>query len=307
MLEGAGVTTSDRVLARLAADSATVRDAYAALVEIGSPVFLSEDASLVEVVEFAPTVMIGTLTDTLELAHAAALQRIDLFEGPLHVAVITGEPGASLEITRRLVEDRWGASCLDVYALAELGVIGWGCSQRHDGIHLDDRQLALEVLQPENDEPVPDGELGELVLTTPEDWGTPLRRFRTSDLVRLCPGACRCGVGAAWINGGVLGRVEERLRVRDTVILPSTIEQVVRRHPAVVDFALRAYGEGRVSVYLETTPALSSEGDRSRATAEVAEDIRRTLGLRLPCEVVAPGVLSATRLPGVRAGRLTRQ
>jgi phenylacetate-CoA ligase len=306
VLEGAGVTTSDRVLVRLPAHSAVAYDAYAALLEIGSLTFFSRKANFAEIMEFAPTVLIGTLTDTLALAHTAALQLIDLMEGPLQLAVITGEPGASLEVTRRSIEDRWGASCLDVYTLTELGVIGWSCNQRRDGMHLDDRQLALEVLQPDTDEPVPDGELGELVLTTPDDWGTPLRRFRTSDLVRLRPGVCRCGTGAAWIEGGVLGRVEEQLPMRGTVILPSTIEQVVRRHPAVIEFALRGYGDGHASVYLETTPAISTEGDQSRVAAEVAEDIRRTLGLRLLCEVVAPGVLSSTRRPGERTRRLTR-
>lgn len=306
VLEGAGVTTSDRVLVRLAPGSAIMLDAYTALLEIGSLVSLSDAANLDELIEFAPTVLIGTLTDTLGLAETAALQRIDLMEGPLQVAVITAEPGASLEVTRRTVEDRWGAACLDVYALTELGVIGWGCSERRDGMHLDD-QLALDALRPESDEPAPDAEPGELVLTTPDDWGTPLHGFRTGDLVRLRPGVCRCGMGAAWIEGGVLGRVDEQLPVRGTVIVPSTIEQVVRRHPAVVDFAVRAYSDHQVSVYLETTPAISTEGDQSRVAAEVAEDLRRTLGFRLLCEVVAPGTLSSTRLPGIRARRLIRQ
>src|SRR5262249_8559199 len=153
----------------------------------------------------------------------------------------TGEPGGSLHVTRRAVEDRWGAVCLDVYALSELGAVGWGCSQRSDGIHLDGGELELAVLEPGAHQRGADGELGELVVTTPADWDSPLTRFRTGDLVRLRHDACGCGRGSAWIEGGVLGRVDELLVVRGTTLLPAMIEHVVRRHPAVIDYGLRAY------------------------------------------------------------------
>jgi phenylacetate-coenzyme A ligase PaaK-like adenylate-forming protein len=240
----------------------------------------------------------------------AAQQRVDLAGGPLRLAVITAEPGGSLEVTRRSVEDRWGAACLDVYALTELGVIGWGCKERRDGIHLDDGHLEVEVVEPESDRRVADGEMGELVVTTPRDWGTPLKGLHTGDLVRLRQEACSCGRGSAWAEGGVLGRVGDRLAVRGKMILPSNIEQIVRRHPAVIDFGLRAYSirnECHVTVDLEITDAIATEGDRARVAAEVAEDVKRTLGLRLPCEVVAPGAISATHVPGRRARRLSRQ
>ena len=288
---------------------AVADDAYAALLEIGGLTLATERASLADVVEFAPTVLVSTLTDALRLAYAASQERIDLADGPLRVAVITAEPGASLEATRRSVEDRWGATCLDVYALTELGVIGYGCEQRRGGMHLDDRELDLDVLEAESDRRVPPGVLGELVVSTPPDWDTPLRRLRTGDLVRLRSEVCDCGRGSAWIDGGVLGRVNELLTVRGQVLLPSSIEQVARRHPAVVDFALRTYTvrrEFELTVQLEPTEALSSESDLSRVAAEVAEDLRRTFGIRLHCEVVPPSTISSTHQPGRRARRLKR-
>src|SRR5262249_13879317 len=156
----------------------------------------------------------------LRLAHAAAVEQVDLAETAVRLVVVTGEPGGSLPVTRRIVEGRWGARCLDVYALTEFGVIGWGGGERGDGLHLDDSQLSLQVIDADGDDDVNPGELGELVVTTPTTWGTPLANFHTGDLVRLAPEGCVCG-GGAWAVGGVAGRVSERMLVRGTVLLPS--------------------------------------------------------------------------------------
>jgi phenylacetate-CoA ligase len=309
VLSQVGVGTTDRVLLALPLTWAVADDAYRALLESGALTLATEPASVAEVIEFAPTVLLGTLTDALRLANQAAQQRVDLADGPLRVAVLTAEPGGSIEVTRRTVEDRWGVNCLDLYGLTEVGVIGWGCEQRRDGMHLDNRQLVLEVVEPGSDLPVAAGEVGELVISTPSEWDTPIGRLRTGDLVRLRPDGCGCGRCSAWIEGGVLGRVDEMLPVRGQRLLPYSIGQIVRRHPAVVDFALRAYtvrGECELTVQLEPTEAVSSESDLSRVVVEVAEDLRRAFGMRLHCELVPPGAISESHGPGRRARRLTR-
>ena len=310
MLSGAGVDASDRVFIGLPLTWSVGWDAYSAQLAFGALTFASDQPSADEVAEFAPTVLVSTVTDALRLARETVVAGNDPLDGQVRLAIVTGEPGGSLEATRRSIEAHWGATCLDVYALTELGVIGWGCEQRRDGIHLDDRQLELTVLEPETDRAVTNGELGELVLSTPTDWDSPLERFRTGDLVCLRQDVCDCGRGSAWAEGGVLGRVNDRLSVRGQMILPSSIEQVVRRHPAVIDFALRTYsvrGECAVTVELETTDAMATEADRSRVAAEVGEDLRRTIGLRFPCEIVAPGAISATHMPGRPARRIAAQ
>lgn len=308
MLERAAIGPSDRVLLGLPLTWSVGADAYAALLDLGALIFAPEAVSLADTLELAPTVLLSTLTDALRIAHAAADERIDLSLGPLRLAIITAEPGASLDVTRRLVENRWGATCLDVYAVTEFGLIGSGCQERHDGIHLDEQQLSVDVVSPDSGQRVGEGVVGELVVTTPADWDTPLADFRTGDLVRLRTKACECGRGSAWAESGVLGRVGERLRVRGRVILPSSIEQIVRRHPAVVDFALRAYtvrDECEVTVDLEASELIATEGDRARVAAEVSEDLKRSLGLRMNCEIVGPKSISATHAAGHRARRLT--
>jgi phenylacetate-CoA ligase len=298
------------VLLTLPLDSAAASDAQLALLEMDSLTLARGPATLDDVLDFAPTVLVASLGDAQSMVQAAADAHVDLVDSPLRLLAVTAEPGGSLEVTRRLLEDRWGAACLDVYTLTELGAIGWGCSARGDGIHLDDVLLKLEAVDPDSGKPVGEGELGELVLSTPTSWGTPLSDFRTGDMLRLLHGVCGCGRGEAWAEGGVLGRATERMPVRGQVILPSSIGQSARRHPAVDDFALRVYelsGECEVMVQLEVTEAVASEGARARVAAEVTEDLRRSLGIRLHCDVVAPGAISATHVAGRRAQRLTRQ
>jgi phenylacetate-CoA ligase len=301
IFEKADLTEQDRVLLALPLASATGGDAYDALLELGALTMPAETPTHADVAEFAPTVLVGTPSGAVRLAQRGS------DTGPVRLVVVTGQSGGSLEVTRHTIEDRWGAGCLDVYALTELGAIGWGCQRRRDGIHLGHPSLGLllEVTDPETDKAVAEGEVGELVVTTPDDWGTPLQRFHTGDLVRLRPDACLCGRGSAWAEGGVLGRVTDRVSVRGHILLPSMIEQVVRRHPAVRDFQLRTYprnGDFELAVELHTTDAIASERDSSRVAAEVSEDLRRSLGLRLQCDVVPPA-----QFEGRRARRVSRQ
>src|SRR5262249_9727566 len=158
---------------------------YLALFNQGVLTLASDGVSLADVRDFAPTVLIATVSDALRAALLAARDRVDLAESAVRLAILTGEPGGSLPVTRRLLEGSLGATCLDVYALTEVGVVGWGCGARGDGLHLDGSQLTLRAVDPDGGAAVDADELGELVLTTPESWGTPLANFHTGDLVRL--------------------------------------------------------------------------------------------------------------------------
>ena len=293
------MSTSDRAFLAASVAWAIGADAYLGLLGLGALTMTLDRPTPEDVAEFKPTVLLSTPGEALRLVQPGS------DAGPVRLVVVTGAPGGSLEVTRHAIEDRWGAPCLDVYALTELGVVGWGCTMRHDGIHLDDTALRFAMVDPDTAGPVPPGEVGELVVTTPDDWGTQLVDFHTGDLVRLKSGACMCGRGETWAEGGVLGRAAERVSVRGHMLLPSSIEQVVRRHPAVVDFRLRTYarnGDFEVAVQLQTTDAIASESDSSRVAAEVSEDLRRSLGLRLQCDVAPP-----PQNGGRRARRLSRQ
>lgn len=307
-LDAGGVTTSDRILVTLPAFWAVGCDCLLATLELGALSMASDGVAVDDVLQYAPTVLVTTPTEALRLAQAAATRAVDLTDAPLRLVVVTGEPGGSIASTRRRVQEHFGAQCLDVYALTEAGVVGWGCTAP-GGIHLDEDEYGFVTLEPDSEATVRDGEVGELLITTRNERGMPLTRYRTGDLARLSGGRCECGSNAVRAEGGVLGRVSERLVVRGVEVLPATIEQVVRRHPAVAEYHLLVYltrGECQLAIQIEPDDAIASESSRARVAAEVGEDLRRSLGLRLACDVVAPGSL-LDHDAGRRARRLSRQ
>ncbi len=269
-LEINGVTPSDRVMV---GDGAWA--CWAALGDIGAlaiPTPEDYSAQVREIITQRVSVIVGTPSDALRLGEAAAAMGVDLVENAVRIVVVTGEVGGHVPSTRRRIEERFGARCVDVYELIECGVVGWECAAQDEGLHLNEDEFTVEV-----DE-------GELVLTA-----QPLVRYRTGDIVERVAGRCDCG--RSTMRARVLGRIGERLTVRGVECFPSTFENIVRRHPAVMEYQLQAYqvhGECELAIDIEPDEAVATEGDRARVAAEVAEDVKRSLGLRLQCEAVPP-------------------
>lgn len=302
-LEAARVTRQDRVFVALADAWSARSECLRALQDLGAATPTVDDLSSPALERLTPTVLVSTPTDALLTARGATRDGFNLSDGPLRLVVVTGEPGGSTNAARHAIERGCGARCFDVYALKEIGSVGWSCPMQSGGIHLDDSSLAIEALEPESERRVEPGALGELVLSTPRI------QFRTGDLVRLTYGECVCGRRGPWAPGGILGRQSELLRVYGCELLPSAIGEIVFRHPAIVDFRLRAYGRRNadsVAIELEAQKEIASEGDRARVTAEVSKDLKRSLGIRLHCDIVPPGALSADLDPFRRARRLIR-
>jgi phenylacetate-CoA ligase len=287
----AGVDADDRVLLAVPLRLAVAWDCSAALLEAGVLCSASDslDASTLE--SFEPTVVVCTPSDALRLRRHPRTG--------IELIVVTGEPGGSIASTARRIEHSLGARCLDAYAVTELGLVGWSCALGQ--LHLDEACFAIESIEPAGEAARAAGELGELVLSARGERDAPLRRYRTGDLVRVGAGPCGCGRAQPRAIGGVLGRLGARLLVRGVELVPSTIEDVVFRHPAVADYHLVVYdvrGKCAVNVQIAVDEAVASEGDRARVAAEVAEDLRRSIGVRLQCDVVA-----SSSLPGLDVNR----
>jgi phenylacetate-CoA ligase len=139
--------------------------------------------------------------------------------------------------------------------MRELGPVGWQCPTLDRGVHLM--------------EPI---------------------KVDASDVVEAVDAPCQCGRNAVVVRG----RKSDLVTVRGVDILPSTIENIVRRHPAITEYRLDAYhvrGEVELAIEIEPAEAVATEGDRARVAAEVAEDLKRSVGLRLQCEAVPVGSL----------------
>ncbi|KAF0234003.1 MAG: phenylacetate-CoA [Desulfovibrionaceae bacterium] len=131
------------------------------------------------------------------------------------------------ETARAQIEDRLKLTATDNYGISEVmgpGVAG-ECLEKN-GLHLNEDHFLAEVIDPATGEPVPDGEVGELVITTLTKEAFPLIRFRTGDLTRILPGACPCGRTLKRMER-VRGRVDDMLIIRGVNVFPSQIEAVL--------------------------------------------------------------------------------
>lgn len=132
---------------------------------------------------------------------------------------------------RQRIADELGVELYDIYGLTEVYGPGIGMSCAHAcGMHLWDDFIYFEIIDPKTGEPVPDGELGELVITTLRKQGAPLIRYRTHDLTRIIPGECPCGDPHPRIDT-ILGRTDDMVKVKGVNIFPSQIDELLSTLP----------------------------------------------------------------------------
>ena len=134
---------------------------------------------------------------------------------------------------RARIKSELGITLYDIYGLTEVSGPGIGLScDAEDGIHYWDDYVYLEVVDPVTGKPVPDGEEGEIVLTTLVKEGAPLIRFRTHDLSRIIPGECKCGCKYPRIDI-IKGRSDDMFKVHGVNMFPAQVEEVLRAIPGV--------------------------------------------------------------------------
>jgi len=141
---------------------------------------------------------------------------------------VAGEPGGSIPETRQRIEALWGAKVYDYYGLSDIfGSCAGMCEEQH-GLHWAEDHILVEVLDPETQEPVAEGERGELVLTTLKKSARPMIRFRTGDIVSFTSEACGCGRTSQRMLG-THGRLDDMLIIKGVNIFPSDIEAIARK------------------------------------------------------------------------------
>lgn len=178
-----------------------------------------------------------------------------------------------------------GVAGYQCYATADLGLIAYETEAR-EGLVLDE-DVIVEIVRPGTGDPVPEGEVGELVVTTLNpDY--PLIRFGTGDLSALLPGPCPTGRTNRRIKGW-MGRADQTTKVRGMFVHPSQVADIVRRFPEIVRARLVVSGEmanDRMTLRIETACS-GPDG----LQAKVGEAIREVTKLRGEVEVLQPGSL----------------
>jgi phenylacetate-CoA ligase len=232
-----------------------------------------------------------------EVARAEGLRPGDL---PLRFGHFGGEPWT--EELRLEIERSLGILAFNNYGLSEVmgpGVAG-ECGAR-DGMHLQEDHFLVECLDPETLEPVPEGEVGELVITSLTKEATPVLRYRTRDLAALDRRPCPCGRTGVRMSR-VKGRSDDMIIVRGVNVFPSQVEEALLRVEGTAPHYLieisRPGALDEAVVKVEVRPA--DFRDEMRQMIELRDRIDREIhavtGIRMAVELVAPNTLE--RSPG---------
>ena len=270
--------------------------AFDAAVQIGALCVpgggMSSQTRLALIETLRPTVVCCTPTYALRLVEVArATGMLDLADSTVRKVIVAGEPGGNIQATRGQIEKGWGARVIDHHGLTEVGPVSFECWDTPGALHLNECEFLCEVLDPTSDEPVPDGEPGELVVTTLGRIASPVIRYRTRDVVVLKREPCSCGRTLARVEGGILSRADEMVCVRGVNVYPTAIEAVVRRFPEVVEYRATVSTQDALHVLTVEVELGSDTLGESIVSTRVAQALREAMGLTVPVQVVEPDTL----------------
>ena len=192
---------------------------------------------------------------------------------------------------RQRIKNELGIELYDIYGLTEIYGPGIGINCKYDtGMHIWDDFLYLEIIDPETLQPVPDGEWGEIVITTLVKEGAPLIRYRTHDLSRIIPGECPCGSKYPRIDV-IAGRTDDMMKIKGVNVFPKQIEEVLKTYPELSsEYQIRiSHLDGRdtMRIYVETT----GEYDFEALGKRIAESVKSKIGFTPIVKVVELGLL----------------
>lgn len=192
---------------------------------------------------------------------------------------------------RERIKNELGIQIYDIYGLTEVYGPGIGISCDYDqGMHYWDDYIYIEILDPETLKPVPDGEWGEICITTLVKEGAPLIRFRTHDLSRIIPGECPCGSKFPRLDV-IQGRTDDMMKIKGVNVFPRQIEEVLGMFPELSsEYQIRishVAGRDTMRIYVET----DGTHDFLKTAERIANEVKSKVGFTPLVKVVEIGLL----------------
>ncbi|OGP33950.1 MAG: phenylacetate--CoA ligase, partial [Deltaproteobacteria bacterium GWC2_65_14] len=261
--------------------------------------------------DFGSTVVTSTPSFLMHLHEVGEQMGVDFRKLRLRTGLFGAEPWS--ESMRQAIQERFGITACDMYGLSE--IIGPGvsfeCHEVRNGLHINEDWFYPEIIDPDTGEVLPQGEQGELVLTTVGNEGQPLLRYRTRDITRLSGEPCACGRTLVKMER-ISGRTDDMLIIRGVNFFPSQIESIVIRHPGVSPHYMvvvdRKGSMDEVEVRLEVTEEFMGRAaadvilgkvqdvlkdvETARQTMETLKrDIKDMIGISVRVTLVPPGTV----------------
>lgn len=193
---------------------------------------------------------------------------------------------------RQRIANELGVKIYDIYGLTEVYGPGIGVSCDYEcGMHVWDDYCYFEIVDPKTGKVLPDGEIGELVITTLRKEGAPLVRYRTHDLSRIIPGECECGSPFPRIDT-LIGRTDDMVKVKGVNIFPAQIEEIIKftdgassEYQVMID---HLEGKDIMTVFFETDASVE---DREQIERNMESIFKGKLGMTPNAKAVAIGEL----------------
>jgi len=250
--------------------------------------------------DFEATVLCATPSYALNIAEVAEKMGCDLKQSSLRVGLFGAEPWS--DAMRRDLQGRLGLKAVDIYGLSEIMGPGVACECHvvQSGLHGWEDHFLFEVIDPESKKPMPEGEAGELVITTLTKEALPMLRYRTRDITRLSRERCDCGRTHVRIRR-ITGRNDDMLIVRGVNVYPSQIEAVLVGLPDIAphyQLVLERKGSlDEVTVEVEAAPGAQAY---EKIAAAARHHIKSMIGISTDVTVKKPGEIPRSQGKAVR-------
>jgi phenylacetate-CoA ligase len=243
------------------------------------------------IVDFEPEIIMVTPSYMLAILDEFRAQNIDPRRSSLEIGIFGAEPWTNS--MRAEIEQAFDMHAIDLYGLSE--VIGPGvaseCVETKDGLHVWEDHFYPEIVDPLTGAVLPDGERGELVLTSLTKEAMPVIRYRTRDLTRLLPGTARSMRRIEKITG----RSDDMIILRGVNVFPTQIEELILADPRLAPhFQIEL---GRVSrldtmtVRVEARPESADEAGRAACNRDLTHEIKALIGVTVAVETSAPNTI----------------
>ena len=201
---------------------------------------------------------------------------------------------------RESISKGLGIELYDIYGLTEIYGPGIGIScKENKGMHYWDDYIYIEIIDPVTGENLPDGQLGEIVITTLVKEGAPLIRYRTHDLSMIVPGECACGCKFPRI-GTIMGRTDDMIKIKGVNVFPSQIEEILGTFPEISsEYQIRIShldGKDTMRIYVETNGSV----DFNELAGRIKDKVKSKIGFTPIVKVVEIGLLPRSEKKTVR-------
>jgi phenylacetate-CoA ligase len=252
--------------------------------------------------DLKPTAFYSTPSYALHFADAARKEGIDPRSLGIRILFFSGEPGAGIPSTRKLIEETFGGICVDMGSMAE--VTPWmtdgECSHR-TGMHLWQDIVYTQVCDPQTHQPVPYGQEGTPVYTHLERTSQPMIRLLSGDRALWTDEPCPCGRTYPRLPRGIYGRIDDMIIVRGENIYPSAIEEVLRAVPGFGgEFRIIVSRKERMDELLVRAEYAPDVADMGAFERTLHDRLRAKCGVRPRLELVPQGTLPRTEFKAKR-------